>query len=232
MSFNNTRTPRKPTEKPKYPVPMRPHNGNGRMEYYMEGELKKKFCKLFPIHSNRRLMLWFGLSCSTVQRFARSFGLEKDMTAIRRELASDVKKICEANGYYDSIRGRVPSPQCLEATRRLRAEGFHPILQIKKNDPRRYKKILKERSEARKDLFRRERLRDIYGLERKTKLRMACSFLSRNAYKQKYLMRKKRNYFDDPDHPMWICYDSQTRRSPRMEATAQRHGLRVVEGEG
>lgn len=44
-------------------------------------------------------------------------------------------------------------------------------------------------------------------------------------------MIKLRNYFADADHVTWVCYDSQTRRSPRMEATAMRHGLRLVEGD-
>lgn len=44
-------------------------------------------------------------------------------------------------------------------------------------------------------------------------------------------MIKMHNYFADPDHVTWVCYDSQTERSPRMEATAMRHGLRLVEGD-
>ena len=68
------------------------------MEYYLEGDLKERFCKLFPKHTNRRLMQWFGISFSTLQRFKREFGLEKDMKAICKEHAKDVKKICEKKG--------------------------------------------------------------------------------------------------------------------------------------
>ena len=214
MSFKNTRTPRKPEGKAKYPVPMRPHNGTGSMEYYMEGEIMEKFCKLFPIHSNRRIMQWFGLSFSTTQRFAREFGLKKNMTAICKEHARDIKKICEKNGYSDSIRGKAPSPQCLEATRRLRAEGFHPLRQLKKNNPRKYKKLMEKKSEARKEMWRKERLRDLYGLDRQTKLKVRHSTLSSNASSQKHLMIKTHNYFADPDHTSFVCYDSQTNRSP------------------
>lgn len=115
------------------------------MEYYLEGELKEKFCKLFPIHSNRRLCTWFGLSFATLQRFRREFGLEKNMKAICKEHGRDIKKICEKNGYYESLRGRRPSEACLEATRKLRAEGFHPFKQLRKNNPRKYRKVMKAR---------------------------------------------------------------------------------------
>lgn len=79
MSFNNTKTPLKPTTAAKWQVPMRPNAQSGAKEYYIEGELKERFCKLFPKNSNRRMMTWFGISFSILQRFKREFGLEKDM---------------------------------------------------------------------------------------------------------------------------------------------------------
>lgn len=44
-------------------------------------------------------------------------------------------------------------------------------------------------------------------------------------------MIKQHNYFADPDNRDYICYDSLTVRSLRMEATALRKGLRVVEAD-
>ena len=109
MSFRNTKTPNKPTTPSKWKVPMRPNEKSGVMEYYLEGELKERFCKLFPKNSNRRMMTWFGIGFSTMQRFKREFGLEKDMKSIIRQQAKDTKRICEKNGYYASIRGKTPS---------------------------------------------------------------------------------------------------------------------------
>ena len=80
-----------------------------------------------------------------------------------------------------------------------------------------------------RELRRIETLREKYGLERKTRFR--CKTISPNGSAQKHLMIKLHNYFADADHVTWVCYDSQTRRSPRMEATAMRHGLRLVEGD-
>lgn len=135
MSFNNTKTPTKPSTPAKWQVPMRPHSERGVMEYYLDGELKERFCQLFPKNSNRRLMQWFGISFSTLQRFKHELGLEKDMRAIRKQQAKDTKVICEKNGYYDSLRGKLPSEACMEGARQMRANGFHPMRQLKANNP-------------------------------------------------------------------------------------------------
>ena len=232
MSFNNTKTPNKPIGKAKWQVPMRPHHKGGKDQYYLEGELKERFCKLFPKNSNRRLMKWFGISFSTLQRFRRELGLQKDMRAIRKQLAKDIKKTCEKNGYYDSLRGHAPSEACMEATRQLRAAGFHPIKQLKANNPRKYKRLMQKKSEQRKELWRKERLRAFYGLDRQTNLRIPTNPMSRRATAQKYAMIKCCNYFPDPDgDPHIVCYDSETQRSARREATAVKHGLNVVEAD-
>lgn len=232
MSFNNTKTPTKPTAPAKWQVPMRPHPGMSVKEYYLDGELKERFCQLFPKNSNRRMMTWFGISFSTLQRFKREFGLEKDMRSIRKQQAKDTRKICEKNGYYDSLRGHAPSEACQEATRKLRAEGFHPIKQLKAKNPRKYNRLMQRKSEERKELWHKERLRMVYGLERRTKLRMPLNSLSHKASACKYMMIRQCNYFADPDGDSHIiCYDSQTRRSERREATAIGHGLTIVEGE-
>ena len=232
MSFNNTKTPLKPTNPAKWQVPMRPNAKSGMMEYYLEGELKERFCKLFPKNSNRRMMTWFGIGFSTLQRFKREFGLEKDMKAIRKQQAKDAKKICERNGYYDSLRGKAPSEACMEGARKLRAEGFNPMKQLKSNNPRRYKQLMSKKSEQRKELWRKERLRAFYGLDRQTNLRIPSNPMSRKAIAHKYAMIKACNYFADPlGDPRIICYDSETQRSARREATAEKYGLKVVEAD-
>ena len=232
MSFNNTKTPNKPTTAAKWQVPMRPNPTSGMKEYYLEGELKERFCKLFPKNSNRRMMTWFGIGFSTVQRFRRELGLEKDMKAIRKQQAKDAKKICERNGYYDSLRGKAPSEACMEAARQLRAAGFHPMKQLKANNPRRYKQLMRKKSEQRKELYRKEQLRAFYGLERQTNLRIPSYPLSHSASSHKHAMIKCCNYFADPlGDPHIVCYDSDTKRSARREATAAKYGLKIVEAD-
>lgn len=232
MSFRNTKTPLKPTTTAQWQVPKRPHPGKSVQEYYLEGELKERFCKLFPKNSNRRMMTWFGISYFVLHRFRRELGLEKDMRTIRKQQSKDVKNTCERNGYYDSIRGKVPSEACMEGARKLRAEGFHPMKQLKANNPRKYKRVLRKKSKQRKELWHKERLRATYGLERKTDLRIPIIPLSRKASSQKHAMIRACNYFADPlGDPHIICYDSETQRSARREATAARHGLKVVKAD-
>lgn len=232
MSFGNTKTPCKPTGEAKYQIPMRvTPESNGVKTYVLEGELKKKFIKLFPKNSNRRMMEWFGISFSTVQRFKNELGLKKDMKAIRRQQIMDVKKTCEENGYYDSLRGKPVSEACKEGSRRLRASGFCPMRALKKKNPRRFKAVIRRRAEARKELWRKERLREEYGLERKTKLRLSQRPITSSAASFKFLMIHKRNYFAVPGHTWWIAYDSETDRSERSEATARKHGFEIIEGE-
>ena len=229
MSFPNTSTPLRPTTKARWQVPKRRHP-SGAMEYYLEGELKDRFCSLYPIHSTRRIMQWFGISYSTCTRFRREFGLQKDMTAIRKELARDIKRICEKNGYYDSIRGVPPSEACRAAASKKRAEGFHPLKHLKATNPRKYRRVVKRQTEHMAQLRESDRRRLLFGLEPRTRL-VKPNTLSRKASVQKHSMKEKNNYFSVREHPDWICYDNETRRSPRREARAILYGLKVVEGE-
>ena len=230
MTFRkDLKAPLKPTTPAKWQIPTR-RTSWGRDEYYLEGELRDKFVRLFPIHSNARLMRWFGISFSTLQRFKRELGLKKDMKAIRRELARDTKRLCERNGYYASLRGKRPSEACIEASRRKRAEGFNPMLRLKETNPRKFRAANRRRAASWKETRRRDQIRAAYGLPRKTKLALFRT-LTHAASSQKSSMIKRLNYFADPGHPTWVCYDSETRRSPRSEATAVRHGLQIVAGE-
>ena len=229
MSYSGTKTPAKPTGVAKWQVPKR-RNKNGQPAYVLEGELRELFIENFPIHSNRRIMQWFGLSHSTTQRFARGLGLKKDMTRIRKELVRDIKRTCEKNGYYDSLRGKSLPENALIGLRKLYEGGFSAISRLKEKSPRKYKKYREKMSESHKDMWRKERLRAKYGLERKTKLNIPFHPMTHKQSSCKHYMIKKYNYFADPDDPHNVCYDSQTRRSERSERTAIRHGLRIVEG--
>ena len=229
MSYSGTKTPAKPTGVAKWQVPKR-RNKNGQPAYVLEGELRELFIENFPIHSNRRIMQWFGLSHSTTQRFARGLGLKKDMTRIRKELVRDIKRTCEKNGYYDSLRGKSLPENALIGLRKLYEGGFSAISRLKEKSPRKYKKFREKMSGSCKEVWRKERLRAKYGLERKTKLNIPFHPMTHKQSSCKHYMIKKYNYFADPDDRHAVCYDSQTRRSERSERTAIRHGLRIVEG--
>ena len=104
--------------------------------------------------------------------------------------------------------------------------------QLKANNPRKYKRLMQKKSEQRKELWRKERLRQDYGLERKTALNVPLNPLPHKASAQKHAMIKACNYFADPlGDPHIICYDSDTQRSARREATAAKYGLKIVEAD-
>lgn len=230
MSFPNTHTPTKAeiVGKPRYQLPMRKGRG-GLPTFYLTPELEAHFRRLFPITLNRDMMRLFGLSFVTMQRFKRQLGLTKNKKVIIRKQAEVCKKVCEQNGWYDSLRGKAPSEACQEATRQLRASGFHPMKALKKKNPRKYRRILEKRSEARKAAMRRDRMLidwgltphhnfvlpyDPYGRKRAT-FRNTCK-------RAGYIPGKARIQAE-----RWtIYYDQNTRRGSIRERNGERLGFR------
>lgn len=232
MSFNNTKTPTKGSVKGKqrYTVPTR-KGKNGATEYYLTPELEAEFRRLYPITMNPVLMAWFGLSFSTLQRFKRKLGLEKDRRVILKKHAAQVKRICTKNGYYDSLKGKAPAPQCKEAYRRKVAAGFSSINNLKENNPRKYARYLKNKSEARRDLWRRERRRVEIGLEQKTGL-ICPQFVYSKSQLNHRLSAGRRGYQTGDKRELngeryMIYYTADTRRSAIFERNLEADGFTV-----
>ena len=145
MSFRNTKTPTKAeiVGKARYQCPM--HKVRNADAYYLTPELEQHFRRLYPVTMNRDMMRLFGISFSTMQRFKRELGLQKKMKTIRHKQAQLAKRIWEENGYNDSLRGHAPSEAAMEATRKLRATGWHPMQVVRKNK-RRYQRLMAQRS--------------------------------------------------------------------------------------
>ena len=236
MSFGNTKTPTKKDlreSKQRYVVPQR-RSKAGVMEFYIPEEMQEQFKKHVCNEMNRTVMEWYGISFSTLQRLKREFGLQKDMQKIRHKQAQLTKRICEKNGYYDSLRGKQPSEQCLEATRKLRASGFHPMKILKETNPRKYKRLMKKRSEERKELIAKERKRYEISLmpltSLKTNFYAGCRFTRAetcrrcNAKKYGYVLGSS-----DPDlgERYFIYYDDNTNRSEIFEKNCIKAGFEV-----
>lgn len=230
MSFANTSTPTKPTCKPKYIVPMRKHEKMHVMEFYLTPELEKEFRRLFPVTMNRRMMELFGISFSTLQRFKRELGLVKNETTIRKKLAKQVKKICEDNGYYDSLRGKQPSEQCRKAMSEKFASGWHPMKAMKAKNPRKYKKTLQRRSEERKALIAKEKKHIRWGMSQSTGLHLPFDIFTKsqishryNALNRGYLLGDKAEFSGER---YTIFYDKDTQRSAKFEQNCIADGFR------
>ena len=223
MSFRNTKTPTKGeiVGKPKYLVPTR--LVRGIEAYYLTPELEAHFVRLYPVTMNRDMMRLFGISFSTMQRFKRQLGLEKKMKTIRHKQAQLAKRICEENGYYESMRGKAPCEAAMEATRKLRATGWHPMQVVRKNK-RRYQRLMAQRSEKRKELMKKERIRVDRGMEQHTNLHIPYDPYGkkRTAFKSTC---KRVGYIPgkahDPNERWIIYYNNDTKRGELRE----KHGI-------
>lgn len=230
MSFKNTHTPLKPTTKARYQVPM-VAGKCGTKTYNLTGDLRNLFVRYFPKHTNREMMTLFGISFSTLQRFKHELGLEHDKRAIIRKQAQMTKKICEANGYYDSLRGRAPSEACIAATKAKRETGWHPLDEVRK-DKRRWARLQQRKSEQRKQIMEKERKRVDWGLPQQTKIHLPFVVYDRRRAHIRYTMKKRGyilgNKFDEIDR-LNIYYTDSTTRSTIVERHAEKLHFTIKE---
>lgn len=229
MSFNGTKTPTKAeiVGKARYQCPMRKVHGVNA--YYLDEVTKAHFIRLYPTTLNRDMMRMFGISFCTMQKFKRELGLQKKMKTIRHKQAQIAKHICEENGYYDSLRGKAPSDAAIEATRKMWAEGFHPLRQLKKKNPSKYYRIIEKRREARKELERKERLRANWGLERKTNLHRPFDHFGRKRMSFRSTCKKVGYIPGCPynQEERWVIYyDDNTKRGRLREEHGVQLGFR------
>ena len=215
------------TGRARYQCPM--HKVHGADAYYLTPELEEHFRRLYPKTLNRDMMRLFGISFSTVQRFKRMLGLEKKMRTIRHKQAQIVKKICEENGYYDSLRGKKPSEACMAAARKKRESGFHPLKSLRSKNRRKYHRIVKAMSENRKELMRMEKMQVNWGIDRKTNLRMPYDPYGRKRSTFKNTCKAVGYIPGSPfnENERWVIfYTNDTKRGELRERNGQKLGFR------
>jgi len=196
----------------------------------LTAEQEEWLCRWYPTIENSRLMDASGLSHSTLHRLAREKGLtksEEGMRGIKRRQTTALMRTCRKNGYYKSLKGKAPSEACVDGYRKyLKSERYkHPMIIMKEKNPRKYKATVKRRREERKELIRKEKLRLLYGMPKKTNLPdslfvMAPYTRSQTSHRYNAL---KRGYFLSEDKSekggerYIIFYDDNTRRSALFE---------------
>ena len=204
------------------------------MELYIPDDMIWQFRKDATNEMNRTVMEWYGISFSTLQRFKRELGVEKDMAKVRHKQAQLTKRICEKNGYYDSLRGKRPTEQCYDAARKLRETGFVPLLQLKKTNPRKFKRLMKQKSEARKALIDTERRR--YNISLMPLSNLPTIIYAGCRYSRKDTTRrscaKQRGYVPgsaDPDigERYIIYYNDKTKRNAEFERNCIKAGFEI-----
>ena len=197
--------------------------------------------KWFPEEENSRLMKASGMSHSTLHRFAREFGLTKSPKGwkrIKKRQAAHIKRVCEKNGYYDSLRGRQPSEACRKATAQMwqdirDGKREHPARIMKRTNPRKYRKWMERKSQERKETIRKETRRVLYGMERKTRLKciVMCPYTRRqtshryNALKRGYIVMQ--DCSEQGGERYNIYFDQDTERSPIFENNLLKDGFKL-----
>lgn len=192
---------------------------NGKWHFVLDGENKRRFCELYPMHTNVTLGEMFGVGKETVGKLGAGLGLTKNKLAVKKELLAKIRETRRQRGI------EFPSKERRERLRQqMRGKG-NCLLRIKRDHPERFSEIVAKRAASLSKRYRTEKLRRKYGLPQATSLRL--SQLSPKArITRNDLLRH--NYFADPDDIMVLCYDSQTTRIAATEATAERRGLKIV----
>ena len=194
--------------------------------------------KWYPVVENPVLMDMSGIKFSTFHRFAKQYHLTKSEEGLKKIIARTakrIKKTCEKNGYYDSIRGKQPSEACRQATiRRWQdikdGKLKHPFHMLSK---RRYNNLCSRMRDNRLEMVRKEKLRTVYGLDRKINLVLVmCKYTSRQL-NHRYNARKK-GYILHPDHSedgtesYNIYFNPDTMRSMKFEKNLINDGFKIL----
>lgn len=192
------------------------------------------FIDTFPVTENRLIANAMEVSVYTVHKIARKFCLKKSragMKAIRKRQIKNIVKTCTKNGYYKSLKGRVPSQQCYDAFHEyLKSDRYvHPLEILRRKNPRKYKEVKKHCVDERKEMIRKEKLRIKYGLERQTSLHLPEDKYTRSQVCRRYNALKK-GYILNPDRKnredrYVIFYDNDTERSEKFEENCMKDGF-------
>lgn len=214
----------------------RDHTRNGA-PYVLTEEQEAWLAEYFPKIENLRLADAMGISETQMHRFARKQGLKKSKSglhAIMRRASKHANKTKDENGYHDSLRGKKPEPKVMEAYMAYFYSDryIHPLHILKKKNPRKYKKLMKEWGEKRRETIKKERLRLFYGLKRKTKLRvsyqsyMPSQITCRSeALRRGYLLSEDKS--DEGGERYKIFWDEETERSEKFEKRCNKHGFKL-----
>lgn len=201
--------------------------------------------KWFPVTENRRLVEEMRISKWKLIDFVHELALQKSetgMKAIKRRQTKAMAKTNHRNGCYDRKRGHPPSAATIEGIR-MRWREVHEGLRespaeiLKRTNPEKYKAWLEKRSQYRRESIRKEKMRIIYGLKRKTRL----NFLALCPYKRSQIHHRhnalKRGYLLDEDCSEGspgryvIYYDDETQRSEKFEQNCMNDGFEIKRSE-
>lgn len=226
MAFRDTKTPLKPKVKAKWQLE------KVKNRYVLTPEQEKNLRRLYATEMNLTLMKWFGISHTSLHRLARKMGLKKDMNVIRKHHADQVRRTCEENGYYASLRGRVPQ-KALEAYKAKVATGWSLTTWLKENYPEKHAERARKARLTRIANMKKERRRRRAGLDARTREHMPQFNYSARERNQRYSAKARGyilgDYRENSGERYTIFFDGETRRSQKFEKSCEMSGFRFRE---
>lgn len=225
----------------KFPSPIGIMKGYGH-KMFLNDEQKEWLKKAYPVNENKRIAKAMGIGISRLRDFARELGLEKSEEGkkiILRRSRIAAAKTNEKNGCYDRKRGHPVSEATMAGCRRRWEEermGLreNPQKRIKREEPEKYRVWVEKRSHERKESIRKEKMRMMYGLERKTKLKPVVLVPYSKSQIHHRSNALKRGYVLDvecsegSESRYVIYYDEDTKRNARFENNCIADGFKIM----
>ena len=213
-----------------FPLPLR-HGGGNHKEIMLGEEQVEWLRRYYPATENYRIAKVMGVSVESVRKFARLYGLAKSvegMAGIRRRQQAKAARTNHRNGCYDRKRGHPVSEATMDGLRRRWKEvreGLRqsPLTIVKERSPERFAESMARRGRQRSEMIRKEKMRMLYGLERKTRLKPVVLSPYTQSQTHHRSSALKRGYLLDYDCSEGtpgryvIYYDDETRRSEAFE---------------
>ena len=194
----------------------------------------------YPVTENKRLAKAMGVGIDVMRNYAHRLGVkgksETGMAAICKRQGKAAAKTNERNGCYDRKRGKPVSEATLEGLRKRwqdvrEGRRLSPIEELKLRDPKAYADNMRRKSEQRKEMIRKEKRRIVYGMERKTKLKVVVVKPYTHSQTHHRNSALQRGYLLDVDCSEGqpgryvIYYDDETQRSAKFEANCIKDGF-------
>ena len=180
-------------------------------------EQREWFVANFDHTKNQELADRLGTSPRSVTRMARELGLKKTKEFVAAMQRNASEHGARANRLMGGNAGAANLLKYGKATR------FKPgTTQRDRMSEDAYAAMLVKRGAARKELFRKERRRVIFGLEQQTNLRVV------QCPREKVLLRLnlRRHGYEIARASNEAVITSETRRSMKMEARAEKMGIK------
>lgn len=197
--------------------------------------------RYYPLMDNTSVISLTGIRRTTLLRLAAELGLTKTPATIRdipRRCAERARRTLEQRGYYDTLRGKPLSDKCYEGVRKRwqrYRQGLeeHPFQIMRRKHPHKYRQMLADMSQRRKELIRAERRRALYGLPRRTAVSTPLTPFTRSQVNHRHSARK-RGYVVHPQcaegsgQRFKIYYTPDTRRTPLFEKCLISDGFTIL----